>query len=88
MLLLDLISFVIILLYFYKTGKKMDVRNMISSLESWGFSQGEISRQTGIPQSALSFVRNGKRNDVMYSAGKKLESMYKKAKRANATMPS
>lgn len=52
------------------------LKDMISKLLDFGLTQKEISKKTGVPQSAISRVFTGEQSEVSYSAGKSIEALY------------
>lgn len=56
----------------------MDIREMLIELEKRGFSLARISKESSVHESSLSFIKNGKREDLMYKSGKRLEAFYNK----------
>lgn len=61
----------------------MDWKNVIADLKKYGISQCEIQRRTGIRQSTLSRINNGKQADLFYANGVKLLDLAKEAAGGN-----
>ena len=54
----------------------MDIRTMIIELESLGYTLKEIADQTNNHAPSLCQIKTGKRQELYYAAGKRLESFY------------
>jgi len=53
------------------------LKTMITSLiETFGMAQVDISRRTGVPQSAISRIYRGEQAEVGYASGKAIEELY------------
>lgn len=50
---------------------------MINDLERNGLTLAEIARRIGVHAPALSMTKAGKRIDMMYSSGKRLEKLHR-----------
>jgi transcriptional regulator with XRE-family HTH domain len=51
------------------------INDIIKKLRDHGLSQTEISRRTGVPQSRISDIENGKQSTISYDSGKRIESL-------------
>lgn len=63
----------------------MDWKKIVRELIESGMTQGEISSRTGISQSQISFLLNGKRGDrLAWGCGEALLKLHRKVMRQQA----
>ena len=59
-----------------------DFSKILTQLHDWGFSDYELSRQTGIERSKISKLRTGDRKQPNYDDGYAIMKIYNKEKKA------
>jgi predicted transcriptional regulator len=52
------------------------IKYMLCALHDAGFTDGELSRRTEIPQPTVTRLRNGQHLDTSYAYGKRIEALY------------
>jgi transcriptional regulator with XRE-family HTH domain len=55
----------------------MDIAKLIEIIQESGLTQVEIAERTGVSQGQISDILRGRRKDMVYASGKRIEALAK-----------